>query len=90
MTAEELVHAYEIAREALRASPHSSTVADLTPEQAAGALVEEHGLAVAAMLARSRVDLLPASWDYEFLTWQLLDRAQRTAAENALPREIVA
>lgn len=85
VTAAELIHAYEVAREALRGVPHSSTVAELTPEQAAGALVEEHGLAVAAMLARSRVDLVPASWEFEFLTWQLLDSAQRTAAETPAP-----
>lgn len=85
MTAEELVHAYELARTARRAMAYSSTVAEFTPEQAAGALVEEHGLEIAALLARSRVDSLPASWDYEFLTWQLLDRAQRAAIESRVP-----
>ena len=48
---------------------------DLSPEETAGALVQEHGLDVARELAKSRADHFPASWSYEVRVWQVLCEA---------------
>lgn len=83
VTAEELIRSYEVARTAHGTVHGDSTMAEYSPAEAAGALLEEHGLDIALLLARARVDYRPPSWEYEFQTWQFLESARLNAVAEA-------
>ena len=71
MTAEQLISLYHQAwteRMAIFGIPGGY----LSPEEAAGRLVEEYGLSTARHLACVRAENSPAAWSHEMQVWQTL------------------
>ncbi len=49
---------------------------DLSPEEKAGELIQQHGLNTARLIAMEQDQSLPAPWSYHHRVWRVLEEVQ--------------